>query len=172
MLVRRSSWSCDGYRCLCACSLRLLCICLSALPSIPSLWNSKLIIFHQFIITRSVEGAKPNVGVNLGHTEMPNRRTLIRKASAVFHFSALSVMVLCLLISVLTNCGFISTLYLRPKSNKLELTSNSFKLIQTQHIPQCVGDIIYFDCHYNYFGWTIYCPRKNCERYYCHFNPF
>lgn len=80
MLVRCSTWSRDGYRCLCACSLRP---CVSALPSLPSVWNGKWMIFYQFIITRSEKGVAPIVGVNLGYMETPNRRTLIWKFTTI-----------------------------------------------------------------------------------------
>lgn len=109
MLVRCSTWSRDGYRCLCACSLRpsvSASLCAAVPPLLCEAANE--LFFHQFIITRSEEGAEPNVGVSSGH--MDGKQKDIDLSAATFHFGALTVTAL---IRVLTNCGFISTPYLR-----------------------------------------------------------
>lgn len=67
MLVRCSTWSRDGYRCLCACSLRpSVSASLCVRRPLPSLWNCKWMIFHQFIIAWSEEGVEPKSGCELG----------------------------------------------------------------------------------------------------------
>lgn len=68
MLVRHSSRSRDGHRCLCACSLRpSVSASLRCPPS--SLWSCKWIIFYQFTMSWFAAGGEPKVGVNSGHVE-------------------------------------------------------------------------------------------------------